>query len=57
MKKVDLKKRKLLLNSGKGFVGILLASMFSGVLGAFEKKPEPKIVKKVVVKKEAAVWG
>lgn len=55
-KKVDLKKREMLLKSGKGFVGIVLAGIFSGTLGAFEKK-EPKVIKKVVIKKEEATWG
>lgn len=56
MKKVDLKKRKLLLNAGKGVIGILLTGLFVGTLGAFEKK-SPEVIKKVIVKKEPAVWG
>lgn len=55
-KKVDLKKRDMLLKSGKGFIGIILAGIFSGTLGAFENK-EPKVIKKVIIKKEEATWG
>lgn len=59
MKKVDMHRRKLLMGTGKGFLGVILTALFAGSLSAFEKKTavQPKIVKKVIVKKTTAVWG
>jgi hypothetical protein len=56
-KKVDLRKRNLLLKSGKGFLGIILVSMFSGITGAFattKAKPKKEIIEE---SKRTAVWG
>ena len=59
MKKVDLEKRNMLLKSGKGFFGILMLSMFSGITGAFAATTAtaPKKKEVIVETKNTAVWG
>jgi hypothetical protein len=57
MKKVDLKKRNMLLRSGKSFFGIVMLGLFSGITGAFAAttaKPKKEVV---VESKRTAVWG